>query len=119
MMKAGTLDKRVTVQIRTRVQSPTSGEETEVWADLFTVWMSRRDIRAGERWAGTQEVAETDASFRARWSAALLEVRPDTHRLVHRGRVFDIHGVADLGRLDGVEFACKARGEAAYGEDRP
>lgn len=119
MMKAASLDRRVTVQIRTRVQSAASGEETEVWADLFTVWMSKREMRTTERWMADQEVAEVDSSFRARWSPALLEVRPDTHRLVHRGRVFDIHGVIDLGRLDGVEFSCKARGEAAYGEDRP
>lgn len=119
MMKAGALDRRVTVQIRTRMQSATSGEEAEGWADLFTVWMSKRDLRTSERFAAEQIVAEVDSSFRARWSAALLDIRPDTHRLVHRGRLFEIHGVADLGRLEGVEFACAARGEAHYGEDRP
>lgn len=119
MMKAASLDRRVTVQLRTRVQSPTSGEETESWADQFTVWMSKRDIRTAERWAAEQTVAEVDSSFRARWSAALLDIRPDTHRLMCRGRVYAIHGVADLGRLEGVEFACAARGEERYGEDRP
>lgn len=114
-MRAGPLDRRVTVQEKVVTQSPAGGE-IEVWSDLYALWMGKRDVRAAERFAAQQVVAEIDTVFTARFAPALLDIRPDTHRLVYRGRVYNIHGLTELGRRDGVEIACSARGEASFGE---
>lgn len=121
--QAGRLDKRVTVQERSTVQDPDTGEVREEWADLFTLWMDRRDSRridaapGQERFAANQKLAEADATFQCRRSSATLEIWPDTHRLIHKGRIYEIQGVADLGRAEArVEIACTVRTEKRFGE---
>ncbi len=113
-MRAGPLDRRVTVQARSTSQSA-AGEVVETWTDLFTVWMGKRDTRAAERFGAEQRVAEVDATFMARWAPAFDAIRPDTHRLVYRSRIYQIHGITELGRREGVEIACQARAERAFG----
>jgi SPP1 family predicted phage head-tail adaptor len=112
-MRAGDLDCRVMLQARV-LRKGDSGEEVEQWSDARRVWCAKRDMRAAERFTGNETVAEVETVFKARWSA-VKEVRPDTHRIVFRDVVYAILGRTELGRRDAVEFACAARGEAAYG----
>lgn len=114
-MTAGRLDRRVVVQERTTSRDAATGEQLETWAEAGTLWMGKRDTRAGERFSPDQVVAEIDTVFRARWSPALATVRPETHRLLYRDRVYNIHGVTELGRRETVEIACAARGEDGFG----
>jgi head-tail adaptor len=113
-MRAGKLDRRVAVEIRDIAQSD-SGEAVEGWTPVGTFWMGKRDARALERFSGAERVAEIDTVFKARWLPLMRQLRPDTHRLVYRGRVHEIMGVTELGRAEGVEIACMARAEAAFG----
>ena len=113
-MRAGKLDRRVTVQKRDLTQSET-GEQLEGWIPLMTLWMGKRDVRATEKFTGTERVAEIDTVFKARFLPLMRDLKPDTHRLVYRGRIHEIMGVTELGRTEGVEIACAARAEAAYG----
>jgi head-tail adaptor len=112
-MRAGRLDRRVTVEARATTQSDT-GEVVEGWSTIQTLFMGKRDVRAMERFTGTERVAEIDTVFTARWLPLMTYLQPDTHRLVYRSRVYEILGVTELGRTEGVEIACKARAEAAY-----
>jgi SPP1 family predicted phage head-tail adaptor len=107
-------DRRVTVQLRTKVTQP-SGQEKETWAEAFNRWMRKRDARASERYTADQLVAEIDTVFTGRYLQCLA-IRPDTHRFVYLGRVYEILGRTELGRQDDLEFACAARGEASYGD---
>lgn len=106
-------DRRVTVQVRTRTQDAT-GQEVETWPASFRRWMRKRDVRATERYTAEQLVAEVDTVFTGRYLPC-DEIRPDTHRLLYRGRIYEILGRTELGRQDDLEFACAARGEASYG----
>lgn len=117
-MRAGELDRRVKIQKREITQSPT-GEEVESWTTIPTsapdncIWMGKRDMRANERWAAQQVVAELQTVFTARWYPAFDTIGPESHRLVYRGRVYDIHGIREIGRQEGVEIAAAARAEGA------
>lgn len=119
-MRAGDLDRRVRIEKRTRTQAP-GGQEVETWAAVPTgaadncVWMGKRDMRANERWAADQNVAQIETVFTAHWAPAFETIQPDTHRLVYRSRVYEIHGIREVGRREGVEIAAAARGEARYG----
>jgi head-tail adaptor len=104
----------VGVEVRTRTQDAT-GQEFESWAHAFYRWMAKRDTRAGERYTSDQLVSEVDTVFAGRFDDCEA-VHPDTHRLVYRGRVYEILGRTELGRRDAMEFACKARGEESYGD---
>lgn len=110
-MRAGSLDRRVTVQVLSNRAQDASGQEIEEWTPLLTAWMGKRDIRADERFAGAQVVAEIDAVFVSRWWRAMAEVRPDTHRLSYDGRIWNIVGIREIGRHEGLEFAACARAE--------
>lgn len=119
-MRAGDLDRRVRIQVRVRSQSAT-GEEVSSWEEVPTaaadnaVWMGKRDMRATERWASEQTVAEIMSVFTAHWAPAFDLIQPDTHRLIYRDRVYEIHGIREIGRREGVEIAAAARAEAAFG----
>lgn len=115
-MRIGPLDRRVAVQKKTKSRDPATGEELATWATTMTLWMGKRDARAAERFASEQNLAEIHTVFEARWSPALVRLRADTHRLVYRGRVYEIHGVTELGRGEACEIATVARGEARFGD---
>lgn len=116
-LRAGRLDKRVEVWRKTLNQDPETGEEIEVWILERNLMMGKRDVSASERFSANQEIAEISTVFTARWHPGAIEIRPDTHRLRHRGRDYDIQGpVREIGREDGIEFAAKARAEAQFGE---
>ncbi len=102
-MRAGPLDRRVTLQRPTEVQSA-SGEAQVTWADEGTVWAGRRDVRAREFLAGQQTSAEVEAIFTIRWRD---DVGPKW-RLLEGGKAWDITGIAQLGRRDGLELRCVA-----------
>lgn len=109
-MKAGRLDRRVEVQVFSTTRDDTTGEEIETWTKVFDRWMTKRDVRATERFGADQVVAEIDTVFTGRYRACKT-IRPDTHRFFFRGRVYNVLGATELGRLDAVEFACASRGE--------
>lgn len=109
-MWAGRLDRRVAIQQRSDAQS-LAGDPMATWATVKTVAMGKRDLKAEERFAGSQVAASVTTLFTAR-AQAVRDVDPATYRLVYEGQVFNIEGRRELGRNDGVEFQCSARGEA-------
>lgn len=102
-MRAGPLDRRVTLQRPTEVQDA-AGAVTLTWADEATVWAGRRDIRAREYVAADTTLADTEAVFTIRWRS---DVMP-RWRLLEGARIYDITGTAELGRRDGLELRCVA-----------
>lgn len=109
-MRAGRRDRRVMIQTRTDTRAP-SGEPIEGWADVGEVWAGKRDVRAGQRFGAAQIMAEVDTIFEMVRRPGGVELTPDTHRLVFGGRVYRIHGVAEIGRNKSIEVAASARAE--------
>lgn len=113
-MRAGARDRRIELQQRTLTQSA-SGEAVESWTSLGRLWASKRDMRAGERWEAQQVVADIETVWVINWFPGWDTIRPDTHRLLYYDRVYEIHGLREIGRHEGIEIATSARGEAVSG----
>lgn len=109
-MRAGPLNRRVTVEKKTETQGA-SGEMVPSWAEDFTVWMSKQDMSAATRMAAAQPVSEVDTVFQARWSPLYERVYADTHRLKLGTRIYKIAGIRELGHRDGIEIAASSRAE--------
>ena len=114
-MKAAALDKRVGIDKRTRTRDASTGELVDSWTPSTAapngLWAQMLDVRATERYAASQEIAEVSAAYRLRWSPALLTLTPDEHRLTWNGFEFNIRGVVEIQRRQGVVVLCSARSE--------
>lgn len=103
-MRAGRLDRRVTIQQRT-LERNAYGEQVETWSTLATVWGQRQDLRGREFYAARQVVAEVTTVFRLRYRTDVTVL----NRLVCEGVTYDINQVSELGRHDGLEILATAR----------
>lgn len=108
-MRAGLLDRRITIQGKAITQSD-SGEEVVAWTDVATVWAEKVEIRGLERFSIKQIVGHSVKTFRIRWSNNVSEIT-DEHRILFDGRVFDITDVREIDRRVGIEIDCYAPGE--------
>jgi len=108
-LAAGALDRRIRLE-REAPGTPTdSGEPTSDWQLVAEVWAQKEALRASETFAAQQELAEADVRFRLRYRT---DVFPDHMRVVDdAGREFDILGVHEIGRREGLELLTRARAE--------
>ena len=102
-MRAGPLDRRVTIEAPTPTQN-SFGEPVEAWSELATVWARKRDVRASERFTAQQRLAQETAVFEIRFRS---DVTPKM-RLVEGGKVYTIDGIAEIRRREGLEIAATA-----------
>jgi head-tail adaptor len=109
-MRAGKLDRLVTLEARTFVRDTRTGEQVETWAPLGDVWAEKLEGHVLERYTGTQKIAEATRGYRMRWANALLDLTSDGHRLIH-GQVWNVLGVQEIGRREGVLVQVNARTE--------
>ena len=100
------MDRFITIEEFTSVQDA-FGQETETWTEFATVWAEKVDIKARERFAAAQDIAEETTRFRLRY---LLGVSPKM-RIVDDGKTYDIEGIAELGRRVGMEITATARAD--------
>ncbi|PIO99657.1 phage head closure protein [Pleomorphomonas carboxyditropha] len=107
-MKAGTLDRRVTMQRLTTGTPDEYGVPSETWNDLRTVWARVTPDSEDEKYQLGVDLAFVLVKVQCRWFAGLIT----TDRLVIDGRVFDIRGVREIGRREGLEIKAKAPGVA-------
>lgn len=98
-MRAGDLDRRVTLRRKTVTQDA-YGEEIEDWTDLATIWANVRQESGREFFANATTNAERKVIFRIRWLAGIAV----TDKVQYEGRDHDIHEVKELGRREGLEL---------------
>lgn len=102
-MRAGGLDRRVTLQRFTSTQDE-YGEEIQTWADLATVFAEVRQQGGQEFLAAAQIQASKRVVFFIRWYPGLTPL----DRVSFDGTLHDIAEVREIGRRDGVELHCEA-----------
>ncbi|MEA3541068.1 MAG: phage head closure protein [Pseudomonadota bacterium] len=97
-MRAGALDRRVTIQ-RATLEDDGYGS-VEVWADWLTV--SAQIVQQGGRefLAAAQVQAVVRVLFRLRW----IEGVSVLDRVVYDNRLHNIQEVRELGRREGLEL---------------
>jgi SPP1 family predicted phage head-tail adaptor len=87
---ANILRERVTVQAFTTATDE-YGQQTEVWSDVATVWAAVLPQGGRERMKAEQ-VSPVERVL------VVMRYRPDVtpqERIVHRGRVLEVHSVSD------------------------
>ena len=106
-LESGELDRRITIQQRAEGLG-SSGFPEPVWTDLATVYASKQDATATERFAANQQAA---ARFDSRWETPYrTDIDPDivdvpkNRRVVYRGRTYDIVSASMIGMRQGVEL---------------
>jgi SPP1 family predicted phage head-tail adaptor len=108
-MRAGPLDRRITLQRATFAQDAT-GQHIATWATLATVWVAKRDLSDSERVAAAEVSAEITTRFHIRWDSSWADLNPKD-RAVFEGRTYDIWGVKEIGRREGLEITAAARSD--------
>jgi SPP1 family predicted phage head-tail adaptor len=108
-MEAGNLDRRV--QFRRFTLIDDGFAQVESWVDYGSVvWAERRLVSDREQVAAAQVAARITARFLVRWSGLTGAITPKD-RLICEGREYDITGVKEIGRREGVEITAAARAD--------
>jgi SPP1 family predicted phage head-tail adaptor len=108
-MEAGKLDRRV--QFRRFTATDDGFAAVPSWADYgLPVWAERRFVSDREQVAAAQVAARITARFVVRWSDLTGAITPKD-RLICEGREYDITGVKEIGRREGVEITAAARAD--------
>lgn len=90
-MQAGKLNKRVKLQKPVKTQSPVTGGLFDGWADVAEVWANVTDLSARDFVAAKAAQNEVTTRITIRWREGVT----DRHRILYRGRVYDIQGVLE------------------------
>ena len=110
MLASGARDRQVTIQQST--DSPGGSFPKPVWSDLMTAWMSRRELRADERFAANQESAFSESLWTMPYHADMdpeaVDV-PKKRRLRYLGRTYNIRGATLLDNRMGIELVTLAQ----------
>lgn len=103
----GTLDRRVIIlaaQPDDDGFSSNPGEPTEVGKR----WMSRKDVSDSERIRAESFGAAITSRFVCHYDSLTATIRPASHSLVCGGTLYNIVGVKEIGRREGLEITAAA-----------
>lgn len=104
-MRAGALDRRVTILQRTVTQDD-AGQAVESYSEVAEVWAEVTDLRGREFFAAASVNSEMVTRFRLRYRGDVTT----KHRLGHAGRQYDIiQNPIEIGRRAGIEVLARAR----------
>jgi len=109
-MRAGELDRRVSLR-RYTVKKDAFNADVPSWPEFACVRAAKTDVSDGERLRAAEQGASVTTRFKIRWSrlAATLTARD---RLECEGRAYDVVGVKEIGRREGLEITANRRGDA-------
>jgi SPP1 family predicted phage head-tail adaptor len=107
-MRAGKLDRRLTIQRATIVLTPPFNEPVETWVDVATVWAQQRPNRGAERFSAQEINGEAVMTFHIRYRSDVTV----KDRIRYEGRTWNILDVREVGRRVVTEIDAVAREEA-------
>jgi head-tail adaptor len=120
-MRAGRLDRKITIQRMTETQS-SSGFPVEGWAAIsHRRSASYRPIRGDERFSGEQWGASEQVEFAIRYSSDVADVSP-LDRVIYPApetdtpdpadnTIYEIMAVHEIGRREGLRLVAARRAE--------
>jgi SPP1 family predicted phage head-tail adaptor len=108
-MRAGRLDRRISIE-RVTTAPDAFNTPVETWTTIAEVWASKEDIKDGERLRAQEVSAEITTRFQIRWSTTVADVNPKD-RLTFDAKTYDIFGVKEIGRREGIEITAAARAD--------
>jgi SPP1 family predicted phage head-tail adaptor len=102
-MRAGRLNRLVTIERREQIGWIGINEPEYGWVPVAKFWAERFGETETELNATNQVVAKTTAKFRTHYVAGITTV----DRLICEGTTFDILGVIELGYRKGTEITAQ------------
>jgi SPP1 family predicted phage head-tail adaptor len=109
-MRFGTMDRRITIQ-RATLSANAYGERAETWGTLATVWAEvQYKVGGGESLQSDQVFSEQRVHFIIRYSSDVSSVKP-SDRVSYNGSSYQIEGVQEIGRGEGLRIVTTLRGE--------
>lgn len=109
-MIAGPRDRRITIAYPVAGAEDGYGEAAIVWTLAGYRWASAKPVSDGERMNNGQPLATQMYRFQILWDTAMADMDP-TWRVTHDGRVYDVTGVKEIGRREGIEITATARAD--------
>lgn len=97
MIKAGSMDRRITIQTK-GVTYDTSGSEIITYTDIATVWANVDDKREKEGTEGKQLTASETTTFTVRYRTDVTPI----DQIVYESKTYDITGISEIGRREGL-----------------
>lgn len=97
---AGELDRRITVQIATVKKDAAGDVLNDDWETYARLW-SKRQAKTGNAGIGTEDASaqgvlrQFDMVWTVRTSPTTRGIAPETHRLMYKGRVYEIVGILE------------------------
>jgi SPP1 family predicted phage head-tail adaptor len=95
-IRAGDLDRRITIQVATETRDA-ANDPVKEWnpADFFKLWAKKVDQRGFETAAAQQLVRTADTVFTIRQSDRARSIYPESHRIELDGKLFTIISVQE------------------------
>lgn len=106
-MRAGKLDRRLTIQRHTVTGHNEFNEPEYGWADVATVWAQQRPSRGAERFTAAEIAGSSVITFHIRYRDDVTVL----DRLVYDGKTWNILDVREIGRHVVTEIDATARAE--------
>ncbi|MBB5704635.1 SPP1 family predicted phage head-tail adaptor [Ochrobactrum daejeonense] len=98
-MHIGNLDRRVTIERKTKTKTPT-GSIVESWQAVTTVWAEIVKQSTSEFFTGYGEAESQKTVFRIRYRS---DITTDD-RISYNGTAYNLKDVSEIGRRDGLEL---------------
>lgn len=109
MIAAGKLDRQLRIEALQTTGADALNQPTTAWVPLATVWAQVAQLTTAERNAAGQVIATQARVFIIRYRD---DVYPGEDRaIVFEGRRYDIAGVEEIGRREGLRVLATARAE--------
>lgn len=123
-MRAGRLDRRITIQRKTLAQS-TSGQEVALWNPLVARrWANVSAVSGDERFSAPQYIAKEQVTFTIRWSSEVADLSP-LDRILYPAidtvappqsefdprHIHDVVAVHEIGRREGLRVVTFRRAD--------
>ena len=102
-MRAGKLDRVITIQVYTRTGTTPGGAPIMAWSDVATVRAQLLQASTEEYQRAYGEGGNTAVIFRIRW----LDDVTVEHRVVYEGKNLNIRETKEIGRRHGLELRCE------------
>lgn len=102
-------DRRVTLE-RPDMRADKLGTNIPGWIKLARVWAQKVPQRAVEAWKAGSTASTREIMWRIRWSRQVADLS-SSDRLVYRDTVYEISGVQEIGRREGIEIITVDSGE--------
>ena len=90
---------------RAEIARDSFGGTIETWVDVAEVWASVNQTGVSEKFENdaNRAIAKRSAQITIRWRPGVLE----TMRVIHAKLIWDIEGIAEIGRREGLKLFCQ------------